>query len=301
MRKDATKRARHGLTSLCGAPAVCRALALSVTCLFSIPALSEPPQKGVVAKTARYESIVAEAAERFAISASWIQAVIDIESHGDPRALSPKGAIGLMQLMPKTYEELRSRYALGADPYDPRDSIMAGAAYLREMYDRFGVSGFLAAYNAGPERYQDHLTRDRPLPLETQAYVAQLALRLSGTLPDGDTLDIGQHGGWRSASLFTARVPSTRDNAAKTNPVTSGSRDSDTLTPKAHALTPPRGQLFIPLSGRKTSAMASAVTAPAVRCSTPAATASMTRHSQNAATTIAIISGLSSRRRMRAR
>ncbi|WP_436428251.1 lytic transglycosylase domain-containing protein, partial [Enterococcus faecium] len=86
------------------------------------------------------------------------------ESHGDARALSSKGAIGLMQVMPKTYDGLRIRYALGRDVYDPHDNIMAGAAYLREMYDRFGASGFLAAYNAGPERYQDYLTTARPLP-----------------------------------------------------------------------------------------------------------------------------------------
>ena len=72
------------------------------------------------------------------------------ESGGDARALSPKGAMGLMQIMPGTWAELRLRYGLGADPYDPHDNITAGAAYLREMHDRYGEPGFLAAYNAGP-------------------------------------------------------------------------------------------------------------------------------------------------------
>ena len=58
--------------------------------------------------------------------------------------------------MPGTWVELSVRYGLGIDPFDPHDSIMAGAAYLREMHDRFGSPGFLAAYNAGPERYEQH-------------------------------------------------------------------------------------------------------------------------------------------------
>ena len=98
-----------------------------------------------------------------------------VESFGDARAVSQKGAIGLMQVMPKTYAELRVRHRLGADPCDPHDNILAGAAYLREMLDRYGAPGFLAAYNAGPARYDEHLMKGRPLPGETQDYVAKLA------------------------------------------------------------------------------------------------------------------------------
>ena len=86
-----------------------------------------------------------------------------VESGVDARAVSPKGAMGLMQIMPETYSELRDRYALGANPYDPRNNILAGAAYLREMHDRFGAPGFLAAYNVGPRRYEEHL-RNWPPP-----------------------------------------------------------------------------------------------------------------------------------------
>ena len=71
---------------------------------------------------------------------------------GDVRAISPRGAIGLMQIMPETWAGLRQRYGLGADPYDAHDNIIAGAAYLRELHDRYGIPGFLAAYNAGPSR-----------------------------------------------------------------------------------------------------------------------------------------------------
>jgi hypothetical protein len=77
--------------------------------------------------------------------------------------------------MPETYAELRLRYHLGTDPYEPRNNILAGAAYLREMHDRFGPDGFLAAYNAGPGRYEGYVKSGRPLPDETRDYVATLA------------------------------------------------------------------------------------------------------------------------------
>jgi hypothetical protein len=123
----------------------------------------------------RWSSYVAEASRRFNVPAPWILSVMQLESTGDKGAVSTKGAMGLMQIMPETYAELRFRYHLGADPYEPRDNILAGAAYLREMHDRFGPGGFLAAYNAGPGRYDDYLKRGRPLPEETRNYVAALA------------------------------------------------------------------------------------------------------------------------------
>jgi hypothetical protein len=81
--------------------------------------------------------------------------------------------MGLMQIMPETWTQLRLRYDLGADPYDPHDNILAGTAYLRELRDRYGSPGFLAAYNAGPARYEEHLA-GRPLPAETRAYLEKL-------------------------------------------------------------------------------------------------------------------------------
>lgn len=123
---------------------------------------------------------VTEAAQRFGLPESWIRAVMRVESAFQPRAVSRAGAMGLMQVMPQTYAELRARYGLGADPFHPRDNILAGAAYLREMYDRFGARGFLAAYNAGPARYQQHLVDGRPLPSETRAYVAKLTPAVRG-------------------------------------------------------------------------------------------------------------------------
>lgn len=127
-----------------------------------------------------YAGPIAEAARRFGIPEAWIRAVMRVESRGDVRAISPKGAIGLMQIMPATWTELRARHGLGSDPYDPRDNILAGAAYLREMHDRYGSPGFLAAYNAGPGRYEEYRASGRPLPAETRAYVAVLAPMIGG-------------------------------------------------------------------------------------------------------------------------
>lgn len=128
---------------------------------------------------------VTEAARAFGLPERWIWAVMRAESAFDPTATSRAGAMGLMQVMPATYAELRARYRLGPDPYAPRDNILAGTAYLRELHDRFGGPGFLAAYNAGPGRYAEHLQTGRALPLETRLYVARIApqLGLGGALP----------------------------------------------------------------------------------------------------------------------
>ena len=139
-------------------------------------------QSVVTSKSEPFESFVTEAALRFGIPASWIKSVMQTESRGATHAVSPEGAMGLMQIMPQTWADLRTRYSLGVDPFDPHDNILAGAAYLRELRDRYGTAGVLAAYNAGPQRYEDHLASGRPLPAETQAYVAALAPML---LEDG--------------------------------------------------------------------------------------------------------------------
>jgi hypothetical protein len=97
---------------------------------------------------------------------------------------SPVGAMGLMQLMPETYDEVRARYSLGDDAYDPKNNIMAGTAYLREMYDAFGSPGFLAAYNGGPARLEDYLVHNRPLPTETRRYVAMIGPYIQGIWPN---------------------------------------------------------------------------------------------------------------------
>ncbi|MDQ0506785.1 lytic transglycosylase domain-containing protein [Xanthobacter agilis] len=144
----------------------------------ALPAEGSATQK-LPSPTDRYADFVTEAAERFDIPATWIRAVLRAESDGDARSTSPKGAMGLMQIMPQTWAELRVHYGLGDDPYDPHDNIMAGAAYLRELFDRYGSPGFLAAYNAGPGRYEAS-RKGRPLPPETRAYVDKLAPIIAG-------------------------------------------------------------------------------------------------------------------------
>lgn len=125
---------------------------------------------------ARWRPFVEEASARFGVPTRWIEQVMRAESGGHTRLnghpiRSAKGAIGLMQLMPGTWSEIRVKLGLGSDPDDPHDNIVAGAFYLRLMYDRFGYPGLFAAYNAGPGRYAEHL-RGRPLPAETIAYLA---------------------------------------------------------------------------------------------------------------------------------
>ena len=133
---------------------------------------------------------VVEASQRFDVPQSWIRNVMHTESGGQlyingQLVTSPVGAMGLMQLMPETYQELEGEYGLGDDPYSPHDNIMAGAAYLREMYDLFGSPGFLAAYNAGPQRLNEYLTDGRPLPDETTHYVAMIQPYIQGDMPQG--------------------------------------------------------------------------------------------------------------------
>ncbi|MDE1943657.1 MAG: lytic transglycosylase domain-containing protein [Betaproteobacteria bacterium] len=132
---------------------------------------AEQAQPRVVDITAH----VSEASRRFGIPEAWIYAVIRTESAGRIGAVSSAGAMGLMQLMPATWSRQRDRLGLGSDPFDPRDNITAGASYLRELYDSYGAFGMLAAYNAGPGRYEDWRDKQRPLPAETRAYVARIA------------------------------------------------------------------------------------------------------------------------------
>src|SRR6266436_1338165 len=122
----------------------------------------------------RFAEFIGEASARFALPARWIRAVMQVESSGDVHAISSRGAMGLMQLMPGTWVELSVRYGLGLDPFDPRDNILAGSGYLKEMCDRFGTVGFLEAYHAGPARYEQYLATGQPLPPETIAYIASV-------------------------------------------------------------------------------------------------------------------------------
>ena len=135
---------------------------------------------------ARWHPLIAEASQRFGVSESVIASVIRAESGGRTTLnghpiTSRAGAMGLMQLMPGTWAELRAQLNLGADPYDPRDNILAGTAYLRQLSDRFGYPGMIAAYNAGPSRYGAYLARRQRLPAETVAYLNAVTRQAKST------------------------------------------------------------------------------------------------------------------------
>jgi soluble lytic murein transglycosylase-like protein len=127
------------------------------------PAAAEPQ------KAADLNSIVSAASNRNQVDADFIASVIRAESANNPRAISPKGAQGLMQLMPQTASKLGVR-----NSFDPAQNIDGGVRYLRELlllYDNDMIKA-LAAYNAGPQRVQQY--QGLPPYRETHAYVARV-------------------------------------------------------------------------------------------------------------------------------
>jgi len=155
-----------------------------------------------------------------------------------------------MQIMPGTWRQLRARYALGNDIYDPHDNIVAGAGYLRELYDRYGSPGFLAAYNAGPARYESYVARGVALPGETIAYVRRLAPVAAGDARRVTAAVAADPTAWTRSALFTRALRDTgrTTETATTSPV------SATLPgasgPGNATLPPASAGLFIPLSGQ---------------------------------------------------
>ncbi|MFZ1964814.1 MAG: lytic transglycosylase domain-containing protein [Roseiarcus sp.] len=195
--------------------------------------------------TDRFADFITEASRRFDVPAHLLRAVMHLESGAHARALSPKGAMGLMQIMPATYATLRARYALGANPCDPRDNILAGAAYLREMLDRYGASGFLAAYNAGPRRYEEHLRTGRPLPIETQQYVAMLAPIIGGRQFDDRPLVVADAAAWLRALLFPVQAESEPADDRSSPTLQPERRPTDRAIVDLSGLAPQSGDLFV--------------------------------------------------------
>ena len=213
-------------------------LAVAILSVLSSPSASAQTQSAT-ATSHPFAPHVAEASRRFGLPEAWIWAVMRIESGGDPRAISRAGAMGAMQVMPATWTALRARLGLGADAFDARDNILAGAAYLRAMYDRFGsVTAMLAAYNAGPGRYEDHALRGRPLPAETVAYLARL-LPLIGMAEAAPMIVAAPS--WRNAALFAARAGDTTKDVPPVGPTRS---IGSTAPPEIPPARPPSG-LFI--------------------------------------------------------
>ncbi|EPJ9702002.1 lytic transglycosylase domain-containing protein [Pseudomonas aeruginosa] len=194
-----------------------------------------------------YAAHIAEASQRFGIPEHWIRAVLRAESAGDVRAVSTAGAMGLMQVMQDTWAGLRVRHGLGRDPYDPRDNILAGTAYLREMFDRYGnVAAMLAAYNAGPGRYDEHRATGRPLPAETRAYVAALTPILGGaaaTEPPSSAPTPPPD--WREAPLFVMRPADTRAAVALPSEAQSGDGRAAVPARDPASAEPEDGSIFV--------------------------------------------------------
>ncbi len=119
-----------------------------------LPEKKRRPVRTKQARNSLYDDIISEAANRHGVDSSLLKAMIKTESNYDPQAVSHKGAMGLMQLMPANCELFRVR-----DPFDPYENIMAGSTYFKQLLRRFNgkITLALAAYNAGPsavERYQ---------------------------------------------------------------------------------------------------------------------------------------------------
>ena len=117
----------------------------------------------------KYDGIIQEASNRFGLSFSLLKAIIKVESDFDSRAVSKKGALGLMQIMPQNLQAFNIR-----DPYDPRDNILGGARYLKSLIERFEgkLPLALAAYNAGPTIVDKHM--NIPPIQETEDYVKKV-------------------------------------------------------------------------------------------------------------------------------
>lgn len=137
-------------------------------------------RSGEAGALARWRPYVEEASRRFGIPIAWIERVIMAESGGQTEirgraTVSSAGAMGLMQLMPGTWADMRRQLGLGDNPHAPRDNILAGTLYLRLMHDRFGYPGLFGAYNSGPARYAAYLAGRQSLPAETRAYLGKVA------------------------------------------------------------------------------------------------------------------------------
>lgn len=123
-----------------------------------------------------YLAFLDQKADQYRIPREYARAVMQQESGGNPNAISPAGAIGLMQLMPGTAREL------GVDPRDPYQNMEGGLRYLAQNAEKYGLTGALAAYNGGPGRWEKAGGDISLMPAETQNYVKSIQGRLGGDM-----------------------------------------------------------------------------------------------------------------------
>jgi soluble lytic murein transglycosylase-like protein len=144
-----------------------------------------------------YDAIVQEHASRHSLRPELVRAVIQVESGFNPRARSPKGAMGLMQLMPATAKQLGVR-----DAYDPAENIRGGCAYLRQLLDRYSGNEelALAAYNAGADAVDRHGKTVPPFQ-ETRDYVKKI-----GRISDVQTVSLKQRVIYKTFEIVDGRA-----------------------------------------------------------------------------------------------
>jgi soluble lytic murein transglycosylase len=131
--------------------------------------LREKPKRTNRYSSKKYDALINDASERYGVSFPLLKAIIKAESDFDPRAVSKKGAKGLMQIMPENFKRLGIR-----DPFNPKENINAGTRYFKQLYDRFHgkLALSLAAYNAGPTVVD--LYKTIPPFEETEQYVERV-------------------------------------------------------------------------------------------------------------------------------
>lgn len=154
----------------------------------------------------RWDPEIAQASKRFSVPQLWIRAVMRAESGGrtmlgpNQPIRSSAGALGLMQIMPSTYDDMRKAYRLGPDPFDPHDNIVAGTAYLHWLYGKYGYPEMFAAYNDGPGNLEARILEQKLLPLETRNYLQRVTgvtafagghgAQVNFTRPNGTTIAV---------------------------------------------------------------------------------------------------------------
>lgn len=190
---------------------------------FPQPVFDSENAMPVDARLARWDRLIDEAAKRFKVPREWIVEVMRQESGGrtvlpgDVPITSVKGAMGLMQVLPETYRDMRLDHRLGPDPYDPHDNVMAGAAYIKFLQGKYGYPALFAAYNDGPGNLEANLAGKRDLPAETIAYLTNIRIRLgdapaageSGLKPAGATVTFTRPDG-QSVAIDGASVKAVR-------------------------------------------------------------------------------------------
>ena len=181
---------------------------------------------------------------RSGIAVDVILRVMRAESGGSPGIVSPKGAIGCMQIMPATWAYLSPRYSLGSDPYDARMNMIGGALYLSELARRFGWPGAYAAYNAGPGRYIRYAVNGVPLPAETVAYAA----RLGGAA--APAIAAIPRARWQEARLFLDREREARETSGVNAMRIAAAAEGAGASPVSPAVPPSagRGPALFPLA-----------------------------------------------------